>query len=150
MESDKPEWPEAIVKEIEADYIQTHREWSDTTYGPSLLGTRNDYYRLLMGVLEERMIENPAVDFYCKEIIARLERIDPYKENDTKIITKLSSQEETLKMASYFGNQEQEKLEASRGIIARFFLFCAGAAGGVIFFGISFGILIYLLISLLK
>lgn len=146
----KPEWPEEIVKEIEADYIEAYRSWSDTTHGPSLLGTRNDYNRLLLGVLEERMYEYPAVNFYSEEIVARLERIDPYNESSQKIITELASQKETLKMAAYFSEQEQNKLDASRGIVARILLFCFGAVGGIIFFGVSFAVLIYLLINLLK
>ena len=87
------------------------------------------------------MDEHPAVEFYSKEIISRLERIDPYKKSDQK---------ELLKMADYFSDQEEKKLQASQGIIARVLLFCSGAVGGVIFFGIRFGVLIYLLINLLK
>jgi hypothetical protein len=127
-----------------------YRKWSDTTYGPSLLGTRNDYNRLLLAVMEERIDEYPAVKFYCKEIVSKLERIDPYNVNEAKTIRKLANQKEALKMVAYFSEQEEKKLETSRGKFSRFVLFCIGAIGGVIFYGIGFGVIIYLVINLLK
>ena len=76
--------PMKLMKEIESRYIEEYLEWSDTTYGPSLLGTVNDYNRLLMNVLTPIEEEHPEIADHYDEILSRLKEIDPYSYESEK------------------------------------------------------------------
>lgn len=67
-----------VMKKIESEYIEEYLIWSDTTHGPSLLGTMSDYYRLLSTVLDPIEEEHPEIKYHYEEILSRLRKIDPY------------------------------------------------------------------------
>jgi len=146
----KPEWPEELVQQILTAYVKEYLEWSDTTHGPSLIGTRNDLYRLQMLVMDSYAEENSDLDYYYKEIISLFDNINlsEYKSTDDikrfsisqpVIIDEHSSAKEKLKMAEHFSQQELTLFDK---IIA--------SISAVIFYGISFAIIIYLLFNLDK
>lgn len=66
-----------IMEEIEARYFEEYLRYTDTTYGPSLLGTMNDYNRLLMGVLDPLEEKYPEIGNHYEEILNRLKEITP-------------------------------------------------------------------------
>ncbi|NOT84977.1 MAG: hypothetical protein HOP02_09455 [Methylococcaceae bacterium] len=72
----KPKWPAELVAEIELAFIEEYRVRSDTTYGPSLVSTSADYFRLKMGVIENFAYQYPEVEFYYKEIWVKLDQVD--------------------------------------------------------------------------
>lgn len=138
MKHKKTKWPKDLVQEIEAAYINEYRKWSDTTNRPSLIGTRNDLYRLQMLVMDSFAEKYPEVDFYYKEIISKFDDIDLSKKYPGKVVTKLTSQKETLEMAGYFSRHNMSFTETILSVIS-----------AIIFYGVGIGMLLYILIKLI-
>lgn len=70
-----PPWPVELIAEIKKTYIEEYRRWSDTTHGPSLIGTKADLYRLQMLVMDSYAEKYPEVDWYYKDIMGELDKV---------------------------------------------------------------------------
>lgn len=71
----KPPWPAERIAEMKIAYLEEYRRWSNTTHGPSLIGTKADLYRLQMLIMDSYAEKYADVDWYYKEIMTELDKV---------------------------------------------------------------------------